>query len=99
MIWKMYFCNETKQISSCLKCTLHAKTTLYEKKNVFVLCWESSFSTISITHILKQADAKFTAILIKNIFLMYIKLDYFYFSVFDLGVKLIEILKNIRLSS
>ena len=47
------------------------------------------------TTTMKQTDVNFTNVHIKNFFEMYMKLDYFYFSDFDLDSKVTEILKYI----
>ena len=51
--------------------------------------------TYNHNRFLKQAFMDYSKILAKNYLYMYIKLDYFYFSAFDLEVKATEILKYI----
>ena len=47
----------------------------------------------------KKVGVDFTNVLINNVFCMHIRLDYFYFSAFNLEVKETEILKYILLFS
>ena len=48
---------------------------------------------------MKQADGDFSNLLIENVFLTCIKLNYFYLLTFNFEVKMIEILKYILLFS